>query len=277
MEIRKGSSMHIGAPSRSNGSARLLGGAVVRAMLVLAVGSAGLAWLAWPSSQDGANAASTVAAAPKGGDPAPKPAAPAVQAALASAAPPQASPVQVASLPQSTPPAVAAPRSLFQEPARQVSLPQSLPLRPSPPPPDSAAAFAAPAPSSPQGSQALPDAPLGASRSLAVRAPAAPVKAAPGPLTVEFPKPERPPAPQAAPAAVQDKVAAVAPPPAGTSSGLVNLNTATIEQLNAIDGAGPVARAIMRGRPYASAEDLVTKRILRRSVYERIKDQVTVR
>jgi hypothetical protein len=33
----------------------------------------------------------------------------------------------------------------------------------------------------------------------------------------------------------------------------------------------------MRGRPYASAEDLVTKRILRRSVYERIKDQVTVR
>jgi DNA uptake protein ComE-like DNA-binding protein len=115
---------------------------------------------------------------------------------------------------------------------------------------------------------------LGASRSLAARAPAAPVKAAPEPLTVEFPKPERPAAPQAA--AIQDKVAAVAPPPAG-ASGLVNLNTATLEQLNAIDGAGPVARAIMRGRPYASAEDLVTKRILRRSVYERIKDQVTVR
>ena len=267
--------MHIGAPSRSNGSARLLGGAVVRALLVLAVGSAGLAWLAWPSSQDGANAASTVAAAPKGGDAAPKPAAPAVQAALAPAAPPQASPVQVASLPQAASTAPA-PRSLFQEPARQVSLPQSLPLRPSPPPPpDSAAAFATPAPSSPPGSQALPDAPLGASRSLAARGPAAPVKAAPEPLTVEFPKPERPAAPQAA--AIQDKVAAVAPPPAGTSSGPVNLNTATLEQLNAIDGAGPVARAIMRGRPYASAEDLVTKRILRRSVYERIKDQVTVR
>ncbi len=267
--------MHIGAPSRSNGSARLLGGAVVRALLVLAVGSAGLAWLAWPSSQDGANAASTVAAAAQGGDAAPKPA-PAVHSAQAPAAPPQASPVQVASLPQPAP-AAPAPRSLFQEPARQVSLPQSLPLRPSPPPPpDSAAAFAAPAPSTPPGPQALPDAPLGASRSLAVRAPAAPVKAAPGPLTVEFPKPERSPAPQAAPAAIQDKVAAVAPPPAG-ASGLVNLNTATLEQLNAIDGAGPVARAIMRGRPYASAEDLVTKRILRRSVYERIKDQVTVR
>jgi hypothetical protein len=272
MEIRKGSSMHIGAPSRSNGSARLLGGAVVRAMLVLAVGSAGLAWLAWPSSPDGANAASTVAAAPRGGEAAPKPA-PAVQAALIPAASP-ASPVQAASLPEAAP-AAPAPRSLFQEPSRQVSLPQALPLRPSPPPPpESAAAFAAPAPSSPLASS---DAPMGASRSLAARAPAAPVKTAPGPLTVEFPRPERPPAaPEAATGAAQDKVAAVAPPPAG-ASGLVNLNTATLEQLNAIDGAGPVARAIMRGRPYASAEDLVTKRILRRSVYERIKDQVTVR
>lgn len=261
--------MHIGAPSRSNGSAKLLGGAVVRVMLVLAVGSSGLAWLAWPSSQDGANAAPTVAAAPQGGDAAPKP----IQTAPAPAALPQASPVQVASLPEAAPAAPA--RSLFQEPVRQVSLPQSLPLRPSPPPPpDSAAAFAAPAPSS---SQASPDAPLGASRSLAARAPAAPVRTAgPGPLVVEFPKPERPPAaPEAATGAVQDKVAA-APPPAG-ASGLVNLNTATVEQLNAIDGAGPVARAIVRGRPYASAEDLVTKRILRRSVYERIKDQVTVR
>lgn len=265
--------MHIGAPSRSNGSAKLLGGAVVRVMLVLAVGSLGLAWLAWPSSQDGANAAPTVAAAPKGGDAAPKP----VQAAPAPAALPQASPVQLASLPEAAPAAPA--RSLFQEPARQVSLPQSLPLRPSPPPPpESAAAFAAPAPSSSQAPQASPDASLGASRSLAARAPAAPVRTAgPGPLVVEFPKPERPSAaPQAATGAVQDKVAAVAPPPAG-ASGLVNLNTATLEQLNAIDGAGPVARAIMRGRPYASAEDLVTKRILRRSVYERIKDQVTVR
>lgn len=261
--------MHIGAPSRSNGSAKLLGGAVVRVMLVLAVGSLGLAWLAWPSSQDGANAAPTLAAAPKGGDAAPKP----VQAAPTPAALPQASPVQLASLPEAAPAAPA--RSLFQEPARQVSLPQSLPLRPSPPPPpESAAAFAAPAPSSSQAPQAS----FGASRSLAARAPVAPVRTAgPGPLVVEFPKPERPPAAQqAATGAVQDKVAAAAPPPAG-ASGLVNLNTATLEQLNAIDGAGSVARAIMRGRPYASAEDLVTKRILRRSVYERIKDQVTVR
>ncbi|HZB61722.1 MAG TPA: helix-hairpin-helix domain-containing protein [Microvirga sp.] len=269
--------MHIGAPSRSNGSARLLGGAVVRAMLVLAVGSAGLAWLAWPSSPDGANAASPFAAAPQEKEA--KPFTAPVQAASSQADPIQPAPPQVASLPV----AAAAPqRSLFGDSAPQASLPQAIPLRPSPPsPPASVVAFASPAPSSPQAtqaSQATPDAPMGASRSIATRAPAAPVKAAgPGPLIIEFPRSGPPPAaPDAATGAVQDKVAATAPPPAGPS-GLVNLNTATLEQLNAIDGAGPVARAIVRGRPYASAEDLVTKRILRRSVYERIKDQVTVR
>jgi hypothetical protein len=41
-------------------------------------------------------------------------------------------------------------------------------------------------------------------------------------------------------------------------------------------GAGRVGRAIVRGRPYASAEDLVRKRVLNRSRFERIKDQVGV-
>lgn len=58
---------------------------------------------------------------------------------------------------------------------------------------------------------------------------------------------------------------------------LVDLNTAPFEQLNALRDAGPIGRAIIKGRPYASVEDLVKRKVLRRSVYEKIKDQVTVR
>lgn len=58
---------------------------------------------------------------------------------------------------------------------------------------------------------------------------------------------------------------------------LVDLNTASFEVLNNLPGAGPLGRAIIKGRPYASAEDLVTKKVLRRPIYEKIKDQVTVR
>jgi DNA uptake protein ComE-like DNA-binding protein len=46
--------------------------------------------------------------------------------------------------------------------------------------------------------------------------------------------------------------------------------------LNSLKGAGSLGRAIVRGRPYRSADDLVKKQVVRRTVYERIKDQVTV-
>ena len=62
----------------------------------------------------------------------------------------------------------------------------------------------------------------------------------------------------------------------GTPSAAVDLNTASVEQLNSLRGAASLGRAIVRGRPYQSAEDLVKKRVVRRTVYERIKDQVTV-
>jgi DNA uptake protein ComE-like DNA-binding protein len=58
---------------------------------------------------------------------------------------------------------------------------------------------------------------------------------------------------------------------------LVDLNTATLAQLNALRGERLIGRAIVQGRPYATSEDLVRKRVLRRAAYERIKDQITVR
>lgn len=57
----------------------------------------------------------------------------------------------------------------------------------------------------------------------------------------------------------------------------IDLNTASFEQLNALRNAGPLARAIIKGRPYASVDDLVKRKVIRRSVYEKIKDQVAVR
>lgn len=70
-----------------------------------------------------------------------------------------------------------------------------------------------------------------------------------------------------------------APPvaPAVRPAGLVNLNAASLQELNSLRGAGLIGKAIVRGRPYRSVEDLVKKRIVNRSLYARIKDQVTVR
>jgi len=70
---------------------------------------------------------------------------------------------------------------------------------------------------------------------------------------------------------------AALPEPAAPATVLVDLNTASLEQLNSLKGAGALGRAIVKGRPYKSVDDLVRKKVLRRQVYEKIKDQVTVR
>ena len=83
------------------------------------------------------------------------------------------------------------------------------------------------------------------------------------------------------PPAAEDMTGAVAvanvPTAPDPASDLIDLNTASFEQLNSLRNAGPLGRAIIKGRPYRSVEDLVTRKVLRRSVYEKIKDQVTVR
>jgi DNA uptake protein ComE-like DNA-binding protein len=57
----------------------------------------------------------------------------------------------------------------------------------------------------------------------------------------------------------------------------VSLNTASLEELNALQGGGLIARAIIRGRPYTSVEELLVKQVLNRSTYKRIAHQVAVR
>jgi len=110
---------------------------------------------------------------------------------------------------------------------------------------------------------------------------AAPTLASSEPLTDRNAPPElAPPQKQAELAPTGgEAVAAVAAPsdpqrtPAGPST---NLNTASVEELNAL-GAGMIGRRIIVNRPYTSPEDLVSKRILKRADFEIIKAAVTVR
>ena len=53
----------------------------------------------------------------------------------------------------------------------------------------------------------------------------------------------------------------------------INLNSASVDALNHL-GGGHIGQSIVQHRPYRSVEDLVKKRVVRRSVYEQIKNQV---
>jgi competence protein ComEA len=56
---------------------------------------------------------------------------------------------------------------------------------------------------------------------------------------------------------------------------LIDINTATAAQLDAIKEIGPArATAIIKGRPYKRKDELVTKKILPQSVYDKIKDKI---
>ena len=101
------------------------------------------------------------------------------------------------------------------------------------------------------------------------------------------------PSPATAPPAAQARIAAVQPPspapiaqpsPAEQTgalsarkpdSNLVDINTASVDQLNGLGGR--FGKAIVRGRPYRSIEELVSKRILTRATFNKIKDQIAAR
>ncbi|MBO0732772.1 MAG: helix-hairpin-helix domain-containing protein [Methylocapsa sp.] len=82
--------------------------------------------------------------------------------------------------------------------------------------------------------------------------PAAPEKAAPAPAA----KPAKPkPAPKAAP--------------------LIDINTASEQELRSLKGVGDVrAAAIIKNRPYKGKDELVQKNILPQGVYDGIKDKI---
>lgn len=61
------------------------------------------------------------------------------------------------------------------------------------------------------------------------------------------------------------------------NSTLININSATLSELDGLSGVGPVtAQKIIDGRPYSSIEDLRSKKIVGQSVFEKIKDKISI-
>ena len=59
--------------------------------------------------------------------------------------------------------------------------------------------------------------------------------------------------------------------------GLVNINSGSQAELEALPGVGPVtAQKIIAGRPYGSVDELLVKKIVGSKVFSQIKDKITV-
>ncbi len=59
--------------------------------------------------------------------------------------------------------------------------------------------------------------------------------------------------------------------------GLVNINTASQKELEELPGIGPVyAQSIIDHRIYSFVEELLSREVLKKNVYEKIKDKISV-
>jgi competence protein ComEA len=61
------------------------------------------------------------------------------------------------------------------------------------------------------------------------------------------------------------------------SKGLININSASLSQLDTLPGIGQVyGQSIIEHRPYSNVEELLSKGVLKKSVYEKVKNLVSI-
>lgn len=62
-----------------------------------------------------------------------------------------------------------------------------------------------------------------------------------------------------------------------TSTSTINVNSASASQLDTLPGIGQVtAKKIIDGRPYGAIEELLNRKIVNQSTFEKIRDKITV-
>ncbi len=62
-----------------------------------------------------------------------------------------------------------------------------------------------------------------------------------------------------------------------SGGGAININTASQKELESLEGIGPVyAQNIIEHRPYSNTEELVSKDVLKKSLFEKIKNKISV-